>query len=368
MSASFLIAFLFIPVLAAVFAFRATASPAVTIPRLLKTCLILAGLVIVVSGMSLLAGASDISAIPALKALIFRGREGLSSLDEAERTILFSIRLPRIAFACVVGASLSMAGAVFQALLRNPLAEPYILGISGGAAVGAILGILMGASLIPLGVPALAFLGALLSVAVVFGIARTGRKLASNTLLLAGVILNAFFSSVIMLLLSSTTLNSDIFSTHRILFWLMGDLGVAEGRDILFSAILFLGSFGVIYACARALNLMVLGEETAMQLGVDVERTKKVLFLAASLATAGAVASSGSIGFVGLIIPHLMRMLLGSDHRLLIPASVLFGAAFMVTADTIARTVTAPAELPVGVITALCGAPYFIYLLRKKAV
>lgn len=368
MLSSFLIAFLFIPVLGAVFACGAASPPAVTVPRVLKTCLVLAGLVVAVSVLSLLAGASDINAFLALKALILKGSDGLASLDEAERTILFSIRLPRIAFACVIGASLSMAGVVFQALLRNPLAEPYILGISGGAAVGAILGILIGASLVPMGVPGLAFLGALLSVAVVFGIARTGRTLASNTLLLAGVILNAFFSSVIMLILSSATLSSDIFSTHRILFWLMGDLGVAEGRDILFSAILFLGGFGVIYASARALNLMVLGEETAMQLGVNVERTKKILFLAASLATAGAVAASGTIGFVGLIIPHLMRMLLGSDHRLLIPASVLFGAAFMVSADTIARTVTAPAELPVGVITALCGAPYFIYLLRRKAV
>ena len=355
---------LFTPILLVSLTGRAPSSPVVTLPRVIKICALLGGLLAAVALLSLLVGSSRIDALSALKEILLGWRSGETLLEPADKTILFSIRLPRIVFASIIGASLSMAGVVFQALLRNPLADPYILGISGGAAVGAIVGILLGASLIPLGTSGLAFCGALLSIAVVFGIARSGRQLSSNTLLLAGVILNAFFSAVIMYILSTST------DTHlqSILFWLMGDLGAADGRDILFGGLLLMASLAVVYAHSRALNLIVLGEETALQLGVPVERTKKILFVAASLATSGAVAVSGTIGFVGLIIPHLMRMLLGSDHRLLIPASVLFGGAFMVFADTVARTVTAPGELPVGVITALCGAPYFIYLLRRRAL
>ncbi|HPC74209.1 MAG TPA: iron chelate uptake ABC transporter family permease subunit [Syntrophales bacterium] len=319
--------------------------------------LALAGTVVV----SLFVGVTDIGIVRGVTALLYGWREGYAGFTHLEKEILFSVRLPRILFAGIVGAALSMAGVVFQALLRNPLADPYILGISGGAAVGAIIGILIGAALLPLGIPLLAFLGAALTVIIVFGIARTGAQLRSNTLLLAGVIVNAFFSAIIMFLISTST-SSDV---HKVMFWLMGDLSLATTREItLTGTILFIG-FAILYSHARPMNLIVVSEETALQLGINVEKVKKILFVAASLITGVAVSASGIIGFVGLFIPHVMRMLLGPDHRLLLPASFLFGATFLVIADTVARTLMAPGELPVGVITAICGAPYFIYLLRK---
>ncbi|HOD34929.1 MAG TPA: iron chelate uptake ABC transporter family permease subunit [Syntrophales bacterium] len=318
---------------------------------------VLAGSIVV----SLFVGVTDIGIIRGITGLLDGWREGHTGLTQLEREIIFSIRLPRILFASIVGASLSMAGAVFQALLRNPLADPYILGISGGAAVGAIIGILIGAAALPLGIPGLAFLGAVLTVITVFGIARTGTQLRSNTLLLAGVIVNAFFSAIIMFLISTST-SSDI---HNVMFWLMGDLSLATTGEIALTGTILLGGFAVLYAHARPMNLIVVSEETALQLGINVEKAKKILFVAASLITGVAVSVSGIIGFVGLVIPHLMRMVFGPDHRMLLPASFLFGASFLVVADTIARTLMAPGELPVGVITAICGAPYFIYLLRR---
>ena len=206
--------------------------------------------------------------------------------------------------------------------------------------------------------------GALLTIALVYGIAKTKKELHSTTLLLAGVIVNAFFSAVIMFLISTTS-SKELRSA---IFWLMGDLSLAEWNEIILTGSFLMIGFIVMYSYARHLNLIVTGEETAMQLGVNVEKTKKILLLAASLVTGVAVSVSGTIGFVGLIIPHMMRMLLGSDHRLLLPSSALFGGSFLIIADTLARTVTAPAELPVGVITAMCGAPYFIYLLRRRTV
>ncbi|MCX5833964.1 MAG: iron chelate uptake ABC transporter family permease subunit [Deltaproteobacteria bacterium] len=333
----------------------------VNLPKVLEISfvllMILAGSIIV----SLFVGVTDIGIVRGITGLFYGWREGYAGFTHLEKEIIFSIRLPRILFAGIVGAALSMAGVVFQALLRNPLADPYILGISGGAAVGAIIGILIGATLLPLGIPGLAFLGAVLTVIIVFGIARTGAQLRSNTLLLAGVIVNAFFSAIIMFLISTST-SSDV---HNVMFWLMGDLSLATTGEIVLTGTIILGGFAILYAYARPMNLIVVSEETALQLGINVEKVKKILFVAASLITGVAVSVSGIIGFVGLVIPHLMRMVLGPDHRILLPASFLFGASFLVVADTIARTLMAPGELPVGVITAICGAPYFIYLLRK---
>jgi len=285
-------------------------------------------------------------------------------LSDTDRIILFNIRLPRIIFAGIVGATLSLAGVVFQALLRNPLADPYILGVYGGSAVGAIVAIMTGLSALPFGISGLSFLGASLTIIFLFTIAGTGRAMPANTLLLAGVIMNAFFSAAIMFLITI----SKSTEIHSIMFWLMGDLSVATAREIAFTGVFLVSGFLAVYTCARPLNLIVTGEETAMQLGVNVGRTKIILFVIASLVTAAAISVSGIIGFVGLMIPHIVRLLFGSDHRLLLPASVLFGAAFLVAADSVARTVMAPAELPVGVITALCGAPYFVYLLKRKSV
>jgi iron complex transport system permease protein len=289
---------------------------------------------------------------------------GNLSLSSDEELIIFSVRLPRILFAGIVGASLSLGGVVFQAILRNPLADPYILGISGGSALGAIIGILVGASSFYLGVPLLAFVGALATVFLVFIVAGGTRgPLMDNSLLLSGVVVNAFFSAAILFFLS--VVNS--MELRSITFWLMGDLSRASGKEIYIAAFCLLAGFVLLYAEARKLNLFVQGEQTALHLGVNVERAKQWLLVVTSLIISVAVSLAGIIGFVGIMVPHLMRLVFGSDHRLLLPVSALFGASFLIVADTIARTIFAPAELPVGVITALCGAPYFIFLLKRSA-
>jgi iron complex transport system permease protein len=335
----------------------------VTPTRLIRVtaCFFLAFLL--VAFLAILVGPSEIAPLELLKGL-FQGRpDGISAAADPGRTILFSIRIPRVLFAGVVGAALATAGVVFQALLRNPLADPFVLGVSGGASVGAISGILLGAAALPFGIPLLAFAGALAATFLVFGTARRRTSLSSNTLLLAGVIVNAFTSAVVMFLLSV----SSTSEVHNAVFWLMGDLGLASGRDIGVAALVLLAAFALIYAHGRSLNLLVVGEETALRLGISVATTKKTLLAAASILTAVTVSLCGTIGFVGLIIPHMMRMALGPDHRLLLPASLLFGGGFLIVADALSRTLMAPAELPVGVITALCGAPYFVYLLRRSA-
>jgi iron complex transport system permease protein len=343
---------------------RCPLQPVVTLTRIIRVVLLLVAAFLLVLIVSLATGPGDASPFSLARRLfwLFQGTE--ARLDPSEKTILLSIRLPRILFAGIVGAALSAAGVVFQAVLRNPLADPYILGISGGAAVGAIIGILIGAGAMPFGIAGLAFLGALLTILTIFGIAGSRTDRQTNNLLLTGVIINAFFSAVIMFLVSIS--GSD--RLHSVFFWLMGDLSMAEKGEVFFTGFFLLAGFIVMLLHARSLNLLLTGEETAMQLGVDVEKTKKILLITASMTTAAAVSVSGTIGFVGLIIPHLLRLTLGPDHRLLLPAAVLFGASFLAVADTIARSVMAPVELPVGVITALCGAPYFIYLLYRRTV
>jgi len=318
---------------------------------------------LVISATSLLVGSVHIDFEHVLRYLA-KAFTGDFSITSQEEVILFSVRLPRIIFAGIVGASLSLCGVVFQAMLRNPLADPYILGISGGSALGAIIGILLGASSFYLGVPLLAFLGALITVVLVFVVAGGTRGLLlDNSLLLSGVVVNAFFSAAILFFLS--IVNS--MELHSITFWLMGDLSRASTKEICVAGFCLLAGFVLLYAQARKLNLIVQGEDTALQLGVNIERTKQWLLVVTSLITAVAVSLAGIIGFVGIMVPHFMRLVFGSDHRLLLPAAALFGASFLIVADTIARVVFAPAELPVGVITALCGAPYFIFLLKRKA-
>ena len=296
---------------------------------------------------------------------LFSALTGNLSVSSEEEVILFSVRLPRIFFAGIVGASLSLGGLVFQAILRNPLADPYILGISGGSALGAIIGIVIGASSFYLGIPLLAFMGALVTVFLVFVMAGGTRgPLLDNSLLLSGVVVNAFFSAAILFFLS--IVNS--MELHSITFWLMGDLSHASIKEICVAGACLLTGFVLLYAQARKLNLMVQGEDTAEHMGVNVERTKQWLLVVTSLIISVAVSLAGIIGFVGIMVPHLMRLIFGSDHRLILPVSALFGASFLIVADTIARIVFAPAELPVGVITALCGAPYFIFLLKRKTL
>jgi len=288
------------------------------------------------------------------------GLKGAGS--DTERTIILSLRLPRAILAGLVGAGLSVSGATFQALLRNPLADPYILGVSSGAAVGAIIAILLGLGTFSFGLPLASFLGALLTILVVFYFGRQDGKIHPHTLLLAGVITGSFLSALIMFFISVSRREE----LHTILFWLMGDFSFSNPRAILIIFPYILLGVVLLYLRSRHLNLMLSGEENAIQLGVDVEKLKLISYLSASLITAASVSACGLIGFVGLIIPHSVRLIFGPDHRLLIPLAALLGASFLIASDTLARTLLAPVELPVGVITAAFGGPFFIYLLRTR--
>lgn len=286
--------------------------------------------------------------------------------DQTSRSIVLGLRLPRAALAGMVGGGLGLAGATFQALLRNPLAEPYVLGVSGGAAVGAVAAVVLGWNIFaPWSLPLAALLGALLAIAVVLRIAtQASRTLDTRVLLLAGVVVGAFFNAVILLML--TFASAETFRSA--VFWMMGSLaGASWGANVLLAAYMAPAAVALI-VMARPLNLLAVGEETALYLGTRVERVKLASFLIASLLVAAGVAVSGIIGFVGLIVPHAVRLLWGGDHQLLLPASFLLGASFLLFADMVARTVAAPAELPVGVITALVGVPLFVMLLTRKAV
>ena len=286
---------------------------------------------------------------------------GDPEVKDMVRLIVFNIRLPRIMLAGLVGFSLSLGGLVFQALLRNPLADPFILGVSSGSAFGAILGIIFGLSF-SLGIPLMSFGGALLTIYLVLLMGRRKMGMESSTILLAGVIINAFFTAIIMFFIA-TAVDDRL---HTMLFWLYGDLSQSGYSQSAIIAPVLLVAFVVLYGLARHLNLITAGEEIALQLGVDVEKAKMICFFVVSLMIGLVVAFSGLIGFVGLIVPHLGRMIFGSDHRLLMPVSALGGAVFLIVADTVARTVISPSELPVGVITAFIGAPFFIYLLKTR--
>jgi iron complex transport system permease protein len=314
---------------------------------------------------SLAMGASDIGILEswwiALKQLAGRVPDNPS----VEEMIIVEIRFPRIVLAGLVGASLALAGCICQALLRNPLAEPYVLGVSSGAAVGALFAIIIGLSDLPFGellVPVSSFAGAVVAILLVYNVARINGVRSTHHLLLTGVIFAFFFSAMVMLL----TAIAPPEKMQSVIFWLMGDLSSPEKIYLIFLGCCFLFSAFIGIFFAREMNVLVLGEEPSHQLGIEVERNRLFLFLAATLVVGAAVAVSGSIGFVGLIIPHMTRLMVGADHRTLIPSTILFGAGFLILADTAARTVIRPAEIPVGVITSLCGAPFFLYLLRRR--
>jgi len=334
----------------------------VNLRKVVLISLILVFVFVIVAILSISLGTADIGLMKILRGIFGWVSDPVRGWTDTDRVIVFQVRLPRIILAGIVGAALSVAGVVFQSLFRNPLADPYILGISSGSAVGAILAIISGAGLSFLSIPAASFCGALLTIMLVLGIARTGYRFQTNTLLLAGVIVGSFFSAIIMFLVSIT----QDERLHSIIFWLMGDLSLSKYNEIIIVTPFVIVGCLIIYLHAHPLNLIVTGEETALQLGVEVERVKRLLLITASLITGVVVSVSGVIGFVGLIVPHMMRMVFGSDHRLLLPVSGLFCLSFLVLADTIARTIIAPVELPVGVITAIFGAPFFIYLLRRK--
>jgi len=337
-------------------ALRGTKTQIVSPVRVLSIGIILSIVLVVVALTSLSMGPAKVS-----MGTILAWCAGTQSVEQTTSMILTKIRLPRILLAGLVGFTLSLGGVVFQALLRNPLAEPFILGISSGAAIGAIGGIMLGLGF-TVGVPLLSFISALATILLVMGISSRHGGLESSTLLLTGVIVNAFFTAIIMFFIATVS-DSRL---HSMLFWLYGDLSQSKYIQLSISLPLVLIVSGLIYLFSRHLNLMVGGEESALQMGVEVEMVKWISFIGISLITGVVVSFSGIIGFVGLIVPHLMRMILGPDHRLLIPASALGGAVFLVAADTVARTIISPSELPVGVITAFLGAPFFIYLLRKR--
>jgi iron complex transport system permease protein len=331
-----------------------------TLRKALLVCGALSVMLIFVAMVAATLGSERIPVVDSLRAL-FTGGADSGVLTATQLSILFEIRLPRILLGATVGASLAAAGASYQALLRNALAEPYLLGISNGAAVGTMVALVFfGAN--EWTRPVMAFAGALGATFVVYRLARGRAGASPERLILAGVIVTTFQSSLIVFI---TTL-MDATRIRSFTFWLLGDLSQAASGSLWIAAVATIVGVTALTLKARPLNLLMLGERDAFDLGVEVERVRLQVFLAASLLVGVSVALSGSVGYVGLVVPHLVRMSTSGDNRVTIPAAALAGASFVVIADTLARTVIAPRELPVGAITALVGAPLFIYLLKRR--
>ncbi len=331
--------------------------PALTPARLVCVTLVLTLVFLLALALAVGVGPSGLG--PAALLDVFHGRA-----SDATSDVLLRIRLPRALLAATVGAALSVSGVLFQALLRNPLADPFVLGVSGGAALAGVIVLSSGAAF-GFGqalVPPAAFGGALLSLLVLFAVAGRRGRLSPTTLLLTGVVFNAFASAAIVFAASLGSPGDGA----RVYLWLVGSLSVATpGLVIAVGAVVTLGVL-VTFPFARPLDLLALGEESAAQLGVDVARFRPLLLVVGSLLVGAGVGVSGRIGFVGLILPHLLRLVLGPDHRLLLPSAALGGAAFLVVCDTVARTLLGGRELPVGAITALAGGPLFLWLLRRQ--
>ncbi|GAA0730646.1 iron ABC transporter permease [Clostridium malenominatum] len=328
--------------------------------------IILIGILFALTIISSTLGVADISFYGSMKILSskipFVGKYiSLEGISNTHKLIILNLRLPRIMLSALVGAGLSIVGCVFQAIFKNPMADPYVLGISSGSALGAAIAIILGVS----GVTSFAFTGAILTTLLVYSIAKTGTKLPTNTLLLAGVSVGFLLSSLISLIM---IFNRE--QVEKIIFWTMGGLNTANWKAVfsLFPFVL-IGGF-IIFIFSKDLNVMLTGDETASTLGIEVDKIKKLLLTISSIIIAACVSMSGIIGFVGLIIPHMIRLLVGPDHRVLLPFTALGGGVFMIISDTLARTLVPPAEIPVGAITSIFGAPYFIYLLirNKKKV
>lgn len=284
---------------------------------------------------------------------------------DVTRTIMLQVRLPRMLLGFLVGCSLASVGVALQALLRNPLADPYVLGVSSGAALGAATGILFGVGatiLADVALPACGFAGGLVALIVVYRMATRDERLPIHSLLLAGVILNAVFSAVIMFITSIMEPNRSYGMTT----WLMGTLTAPPYGGLVGLAVYLLIGLLLLFRHMRILNILALGEDSARTLGVDTEQTKRYIFVLTALVTGAIVSVSGMIGFVGMVVPHAVRLMTGADHRLLLPASALVGGTFLMGADTVARTLLSPVEIPVGIITALVGGPFFVYLLLRR--
>jgi iron complex transport system permease protein len=335
--------------------------------RWMTTLGALAFVAIVIGIVSLHYGAQPIAFTEILRVLLgaVAMESGPDDAHNVTRTILEQVRLPRVLLGFLVGCSLASVGVVLQALLRNPLADPYVLGVSSGAALGAAMGVLFGAGatvLADAALPACGFAGGLMALGIVYRMAADHERLSVHSLLLAGVILNAIFSALIMFITSIMEPNRAYGMTA----WLMGAITAPTYGSLLgLAAYLGIGLF-LLLGQVRVLNVLALGEDSARALGVDTERTKRLMFVLAALVTGAVVSVSGMIGFIGMVVPHAVRLVVGADHRVLLPASALVGGTFLMGADTIARTLLAPTEIPVGIITALTGGPFFIYLLLRR--
>ncbi|MBI4265331.1 MAG: iron ABC transporter permease [Acidobacteria bacterium] len=343
----------------------ATAAPRVRIEqrpiraRLALTVGVCGSLALVTCLLAPLAGSTSISL-----ARVFD--RSIPFTENVDAQIFFVARMPRVLAGAVVGAALAAAGVVLQALLRNPLATPFTLGVSAGSALGAILAIAAGlaATLGPFSpVPLASLAGAFVAATIVYALAtRPGRPISTSVLLLAGVSLNSVFSALILFV----QYMADFAETYRTVRWLMGDLDVGSFAPILGALPLLAAAFAIFATLPSSLNLLSVGAESAATRGVDVARAQRLAFLSTSLATGAAVSLAGPIGFVGIVVPHLVRLIAGVDHRILLPAAALFGAAFLVACDLVARTVLAPVEIPVGIVTAMLGGPFFLWLLVRK--
>jgi iron complex transport system permease protein len=333
----------------------------VSAARRLALALGILGIVLLaVTAVALFVGSAGLSPRAVARALA-----GQAGAESVESIVTLQLRLPRVVAAVLAGGALAVAGVAFQGLTRNPLAEPAVLGVSSGAAFGVVLAQILGLQLSflqALGVATFAFAGALMAAAAVYLIAVVPGGLSIQTLLLAGVIVGIFFTSAITVLISVMDYNR----LGGIIYWLLGNLAPIPAGSLALFAVLALGGCWLILRHARELNLLALGEEAAVQLGVDAVRLKRRVFVAAALLTGSVVAFTGPIGFVGLVVPHMLRGILGQDNRLLVPTALVGGGIFLLAADTLARNIVAPAELSVGVITSFCGAPFFVYLLRTR--
>lgn len=319
---------------------------------LLLTCVVIIG--------CLQFGAQRLTLSEFWSALFFRSAAG----GDVAQVIIWEIRFPRILMGLFIGASLAVTGAALQALVRNPLADPYVLGVSSGAALGATMGLAFGLGSLAggIGVPLFAFVGGAFSIMFVYGITASQGRLPTQTLLLAGVIVNALCSALMMF--ANSILNPA--SLYRVVLWLMGTLSAPSLSILLGIGSCVVGAMVLLLRQSQALNLIAVGEDAAASLGVETERVQRTVFFVSALLTGAVVSVSGMIGFVGMVVPHLVRILCGADHRLLLPASALGGGILLMVADSFARTVVAPEEIPVGVITALIGGPFFIYLLMTR--
>lgn len=298
------------------------------------------------------------------KILIFTDDFDMTEIPESHRTIILNIRIPRVLLGVLVGAALSTVGAVFQGMFKNPMADPYVIGISSGAALGATVAIITQAGISLLGINSIslgAFLGAILSTFIVYFISRVKNKVPVTTLLLSGIAIGQFFTAIMSFLM--VIYSKDL---TKIIYWTLGSFSAKGWNHLLPVSLPIIASIIVLNFFARDLNVMLTGEESAKNMGIEVEKVKIIILILCSFTTAMAVSVSGIIGFIGLIIPHVVRLIVGPDHRILIPSSALVGGIFMIFADTVARTIISPVEIPVGIITALFGGPFFIYLLRKK--